>query len=151
MMDNLLENPNSYTICIEQNWGNDDQISFVEAAKAKKIDPGSLHFRVYENAEDLFKALANHTIDAAPLSLSEAVPYYFNGQVKLLGISSKDRIPGLMNIPTWEEQGIHTFFGHWRGIMGPHDITETQVKELDAIFEKWRKLQNGRHFHKNFI
>ena len=66
-------------------------------------------------------------IDVATMTLSEAKKYYDLNQVKLLVISSEERLNELPEISTWSEEGIELVVEHWRGIIGPPNMTKDEI------------------------
>jgi tripartite-type tricarboxylate transporter receptor subunit TctC len=136
LMKNLNEKPYAYKIGVSPRLGNDDQLSFVLASKKAGLQPEDLDFYVYENSDQVVEALLKNQIEVASMTLSEAKKYYDSKKVKLLVISSDNRIKELPEIPTWPEQGIDLVFEHWRGIMGPPNMTKAEIKYWDTIIEK---------------
>jgi putative tricarboxylic transport membrane protein len=158
LMENLKETPHAYKIGVSPRLGNDDQLSFVLASKQAGLPPEELEFFVYENSAQVVDALLKKQIDVATMTLSEAKKYYDLNQVKLLVISSGERLNELPEIPTWSEEGIELVFEHWRGIMGPPNMTKEEIQFWDRKIgemvktEKWQQtLQKymWNDFYKN--
>ncbi|MBZ5752858.1 tripartite tricarboxylate transporter substrate binding protein [Metabacillus rhizolycopersici] len=158
LMENLKKTPHAYKIGVSPRLGNDDQLSFVLASKQAGLPPEELEFFVYENSGQVVDALLKKQIDVATMTLSEAKKYYDLNQVKLLVISSKERLNELPEIPTWSEEGIELVFEHWRGIMGPPNMTKDEIQFWDRTIgemvktEKWQQtLQKymWNDFYKN--
>ncbi|MGK7379468.1 tripartite tricarboxylate transporter substrate binding protein [Planococcus sp. 1R117A] len=136
MMGNLKDAPQDYKIGVSPRLGNDDQLSFVLASKRAGVQPEKLNFQIYENSANVVDALLKKQIDVATMTLAEAKKYYDLDQVKILVISSDDRLKELPEVPTWSEEGIEIVFEHWRGIMGPPDMTEDEIRFWDQTIEK---------------
>lgn len=136
LMENLKETPHAYKIGVSPRLGNDDQLSFVLAGKQVGLQPEELDFFIYENSAQVVDALLKKQIDVATMTLAEAKKYYDLDQVKLLVISSDDRLKELPEIPTWKEEGIELVFEHWRGIMGPPNMTKDEIQFWDSTIEK---------------
>jgi putative tricarboxylic transport membrane protein len=158
LIENLKKTPHAYKIGVSPRLGNDDQLSFVLASKQAGLPPEELEFFVYENSGQVVDALLKKQIDVATMTLSEAKKYYDLNQVKLLVISSKERLNELPEIPTWSEEGIELVFEHWRGIMGPPNMTKDEIQFWDRTIgemvktEKWQQtLQKymWNDFYKN--
>jgi tripartite-type tricarboxylate transporter receptor subunit TctC len=141
LMGKLKSTPHAYKIGVSPRLGNDDQISFVLASKQAGIDPEELDFFVYENSDQIVEALLNKEIDVATMSLAEAKKFYDLNQVKLLVISSEERLNELPEIPTWSEEGIELVFKHWRGIMGPPNMTKDEIQFWDKTIGKMVKTK----------
>lgn len=131
----LKKDPASMPIGVGPALGNDDHIQFLMLAKAYGIDPSTIKFVVYPGAggEQIPALLGGH-IKAITISMAETLEQYKAGKIRILGISSDKRVEVMPDVPTWKEQGIDLVFAHWRGVMGPPDMTPEQVKYWsDAI------------------
>ncbi|MGN7196750.1 tripartite tricarboxylate transporter substrate binding protein [Bacillus mycoides] len=136
LMEQLKQNKKNFKIGVAPGLGNDDHLSFVQVSKAFGINPAELQFFVYENKEKIINALTNEQINAATMTLSEAEKQYKAGKIKILAVSAPKRLDRLPEIPTWKEQGIDVIFQHWKGIMGPKDMTEEEVAYWDSIIKR---------------
>ena len=141
LLSEIKQAPEQYKIGISPRLGNDDQLSFVLASKQYGIEPKNLYFRIYENSDEVVKALISKEIEVATMSISEAKKYYDLDQVKLLVISSDKRLSELPELPTWKEEGIDIVFQHWRGIMGPPNMSEDEIEFWDHVFGQMVKTK----------
>lgn len=144
LMEELKETPQAYKIGVSPRLGNDDQISFVLASKQAGVHPEKLDFLVYENSDEVVDALLKKQIDVATMTLSEAKKYYDLNQVQLLVISSEKRLKELPEIPTWKEEGIDVVFKHWRGIMGPPNMSKKEIEFWETTFAKMVKTKEWK-------
>lgn len=144
LMESMKATPHAYKIGVSPRLGNDDQISFVMASKQAGLQLEELDFFVYENSGQVVEALLKKQIDVATMTLSEAKKYYDLNQVKLLVISSEERLKELPEIPTWKEEGIEVVFKHWRGIMGPPNMSEDEIRFWDMTFEKMVRTEKWK-------
>ncbi|KMN47084.1 tripartite tricarboxylate transporter substrate binding protein [Bacillus sp. LK2] len=158
LMEQLKQDKKSFQIGVAPGLGNDDHLSFVQVSKAFGINPAELEFFVYENKEKIINALTNKQINAATMTLSEAEKQYKAGKIKILAVSSEKRLDRLPEIPMWKEQGIDVVFQHWKGIMGPKDMTEEEVAYWDDVIKRmaqsdtWKGILRERgwnSFYKN--
>ncbi|MBC6972773.1 tripartite tricarboxylate transporter substrate binding protein [Bacillus sp. Xin] len=146
LMEKLKKDKNRIKIGVAPGLGNDDHLSFVQVSKASGINPAELEFFVYENKENVINALIDKQIDVATLTLSEAEKQYKAGKVKILAVSSPERLKELPEVPTWKEQGTDVVFQHWKGVMGPPDMTEEEVAYWDGVIgamvttETWKSI-----------
>ncbi|PGT81770.1 MULTISPECIES: tripartite tricarboxylate transporter substrate binding protein [Bacillaceae] len=146
LMEKMESAPESFKIGVSPRLGNDDQLSFVLASKQADIEPTKLNFRVYENSQQVVDALLAKQIDVATMTISEAIKYYELNQVKLLVVSADSRLRELPMIPTWKEEGIDVVFSHWRGIMGPPNMTKEEISFWDKTLsemvktKKWQEI-----------
>lgn len=158
IMEQLKEDPQSLKIAVAPGLGNNDHLSFVQAAKEFGVDVTKLDFMVYESGGDVLTALLGGHVDLATMALSESKEQHLAGNLRILSVSSEERIKGLEDVPTWKEQGIDIVFPHWRGVMGPKDMTEEEIAYWDDVFSKmveteaWDELVKNNewsHFYKN--
>ena len=67
---------------------------------------------------------------------SEFTSYVKAGKLRVLGVSSKKRLKGFKG-KTFIEQGVNLYYGNWRGIMVPPDLTAAEklnwLKVMDAL------------------
>lgn len=151
LMEKLKETPQAYKIGVSPRLGNDDQISFVLASKQAGVQPEKLDFFVYENSGQVVDALLKKQIDVATMTLSEAKKYYDLNQVQLLVISSEKRLKELPEIPTWTEEGIDVVFKHWRGIMGPPNMSKKEIEFWDMTFAKMIKTKEWKQILQTYM
>ena len=151
LMYKLKETPHAYKIGVSPRLGNDDQLSFVLAGKKVGLHPEELGFFVYENSAQVVEALLKKQIDVATMTLAEAKKYYDLNQVKLLVISSDERLKELPEIPTWSEEGIDLVFQHWRGIMGPPNMTKDEIQYWDTMLEKMVRTEEWEQILKKYM
>ncbi|SCB72612.1 Tripartite-type tricarboxylate transporter, receptor component TctC [[Bacillus] enclensis] len=146
LLDQMKKDPKSLKIGVGPGLGNDDHLSIVQAASEKGIDPTKLDFLVYEGGGDVVTALLGGHVDAVTTSLSEVKEQHLAGKLKILAVSSEERLEGLDEVPTWTEEGVDMVFPHWRGIMGPGDMTEEEIAYWDEKIgemvktDEWKKM-----------
>lgn len=152
LLDHLKEDPASLKIAVAPGLGSNDHLSFIQVAKEYGIDVTKLNFLVYESGADVVTALLGGHVDAATLSISESKEQHIAGNMRILGVSSEEKVEGLEDVPTWKEQGINIVFPHWRGIMGPANMSKEELQYWDDIFGKmvktdaWKELINNNEW-----
>jgi putative tricarboxylic transport membrane protein len=57
------------------------------------------------------------------------------GRLRVLGISSTERVPGV-NVPTFREGGVDCVFYNWSGLFAPPGIPDDHVGQLAALVER---------------
>ncbi|OYD07773.1 tripartite tricarboxylate transporter substrate binding protein [Paludifilum halophilum] len=149
LMTKLKKDPKSLKLGVAPGLGNDDHLSFVQAAKTYGVEVPKLDFLVYESGGDVATALLGNHIDAATMSVSEAKEQYKAGKVKILAVSSKERLEGLEKVPTWKEEGVDMSFPHWRGIMGPPDMSEEEIAFWDEKISEMVKTEAWKEILQN--
>lgn len=149
LMEKLKADPTSLKVAVAPGLGNDDHLAFVQAAKTFGVDIPKLQFLVYGSGGDTVTALLGHHVDVATMSVSEAVEQYKAGKFRILAVTSDKRIEGLDDVPTWKEQGVDMVFPHWRGVMGPPNMTKEQIAYWDDKISKMVKSDAWKEILKN--
>ena len=147
----LNKDPRSLTLGVGTVPSN-DQIHLLQLAEATGTDASQLNIVAFSAGGDLMTQLLGGFVDVISTGLSEALPQYLAGEIKILGISAEERLTGeASEIPTWREQDIDVVVAHWRGIFGPADMPTEAVayweKTLAEMVETdtWAKmLENNK-------
>ncbi|SDJ27270.1 tripartite tricarboxylate transporter substrate binding protein [Salimicrobium halophilum] len=157
-MEATKNNPTDIKVGVGPGLGNDDHLSLVQAASEYGINPSDLNFLVYEGGGDVVTALLGGHVDAVTTSLSEVKDQHQAGKLRILAVSSDKPVEGIEDVPTWKQEGIDMVFPHWRGIMGPPDMTEEQIAYWDEKLgnmvetEQWQTVLDNNDwegFYKN--
>lgn len=67
-------------------------------------------------------ALPSGEIDALSTGFSEAVSIEKAGEVRIIEVTSDERVPAAPNAPTLKEQGYNATFVNWRGFFAAPDL-----------------------------
>ncbi|QQK74802.1 tripartite tricarboxylate transporter substrate binding protein [Salicibibacter cibarius] len=133
VMDQLREDPESLSISVSPSLGSGNHLSFVQTALEAGIDPEDLNFLVYDSGGDAMNPVLGGHVDILVNSISDMVEQYEADEVDILAVSSPERLEEFQDVPTLQEEGIDVVFPHWRGIMGPPDMTEAEVDAWEEI------------------
>lgn len=72
-------------------------------------------------------ALLSGEIAALSTGFSEAVDLAGAGEVKIIGVTSDERVPAAPDAQTMKEQGIDTTFVNWRGFFAAPGLPEDKL------------------------
>jgi len=123
----MKKDPASMHVGVGPALGNDDHIQFLMLAKAFGADPKAVKFVVYpKTASEQIPALLGGHIQAITISLAETMEQVKAGKLRLLGVSSPERVAALPDVPTWKEQGADFTFPHWRGVIAAPGLSPEQ-------------------------
>ena len=92
-------------------------------------------------------ALLSGEIAALSTGFSEAVDLANAGEVRIIGVTSPERVDAYPDAPTLMEQGIDTTFVNWRGFFGAPGMPDDQVAAyqaaLTAMYEtpEWEEVR----------
>lgn len=142
----MKKDPSSMHIGVGPALGNDDHIQFLTLAKAFGADPKKVKFVVYpKTASEQIPALLGGHIQAITISMAETMEQVKAGKLRLLGISSPERLADLPDVATWKEQGVDFVFPHWRGLIAAPGLSAEQQKFWSETIDKmvastsWKK------------
>lgn len=142
--------PSKVTIGGGSSPGGPDHLFPMELAKAVGVDPKLVNFVTYDGGGDLLTALLGKKITAGTSSPGELIDQIEAGQLRVLAVSSADRVEGI-DAPTLKESGIDVTFANWRGVLAPPGISEeskqAMVKALEELHSssQWKEalVKNG--------
>jgi putative tricarboxylic transport membrane protein len=104
--------------------------------KEKSIPISKLNYVVLSGGTSVAAQVLAGGVAAGISGSTEFKPFVESGKVRVLGISSKKRLKGLKG-KTFIEQGVNFFYGNWRAIMAPADLTAAEklnwLKVMDAM------------------
>ena len=133
LAEQLRKSPDGISVGIATTAGNPNHIAVALVAKAAGGDPRKLKTVVFSSAGQAATALLGGHIDLVPASVAALLPHLAAGTVRLIGVTSPQRLHGSMAAtPTWQEQGIDVVFGNWRGAIGPKGLKEPQIAFWDG-------------------
>ena len=137
LMQAMKTSPSAVAIGIGPSLGNDDHITILEVGKNFGVDPAKIKFMVYPGAGgEIVPALLGGHIQATVIGIAEVLEQHKAGKMRILGVSSPERLSFLSDVPTFTEQGINVVFPHWRGLIGAPGLSAEQVAFWDATFSK---------------
>jgi len=107
-----------------------------------------LHVPYRGTAPALNDLIASH-VDMMFVDVTAALPFHQSGRARILAIATHERLPGLPDIPTFEELGLKDFFSAaWNAIVAPpktpQAITIRLNEEINAVL---RLPEIESHFH----
>src|SRR5215216_4799009 len=105
----------------------------MELAKAVGVEPKSVNYITYDGGGDLLTALLGKKITVGTSSPGELIDQIEAGQLRVLAVSSDERVEGV-DAPTLKESGIDMTFANWRGILAPPGISDEARDELVEMF-----------------
>ena len=149
MLDQLKEDPKSLKIGVGPALGNNDHLSFVRVAADYGVDVSQLDYMIYESGGDILTALMGGHIDVATLSLSESLEQHLSGSINIIATTADAPIPEDESIQSWQDQGIDFTFPHWRGIMGPPDMTDEEIAYWDDTLSKMVETEGWQNVLEN--
>lgn len=96
-------------------------------------------------ANSLSSFLGGH-IDVLVTSAGEAYNLHNSGELKVIGVTAKDRSTFLPDVPTFEELGFEVYSQVTRGLAAPKDTDPEVLKVLEDAIKK--AIENEEHVNK---
>ncbi|MFJ7936705.1 tripartite tricarboxylate transporter substrate binding protein [Sporosarcina sp. NPDC096371] len=91
----------------------------------------------FEGGAEAVSALLGNHVTATMNTISEIIPHEESGGLKIVAVTSDERLKDLPDVPTFKELGYQLVGqGAWFGIMAPKDTPEEIVNILDASIKK---------------
>ncbi len=99
--------------------------------------PRDLKTVIFKGSAEALTALLGSHIEMVSTGATNAAPHLAAGKLRVLGVSSGQRLPGAMAVvPTWKEQGVDLVYGSWRSVVGSKGLTPEQVTFWENALRK---------------
>ena len=123
--------------------GGPDHLFPMETARAVGVDPRQVNFVTYDGGGDLLTALLGKKITVGTSSPGEFIDQIESGQLRVLAVSSDERVEGI-DAPTLKEAGIDLTFANWRGILAPPGISDDTRQAMIKVLEELHGTQQWK-------
>ncbi len=150
-MEDLLsvydENPTRFSIGGGSVPGGMDHLVAAMVMEAAGKDPTAFNYIPYDTGGPAMAALLSGEIQALSTGFSEAVGLAEQGEVKILGVTSPERVEAYDAAPTMIEQGLDTTFINWRGFFAapglPQEKLDAYLEVIDRMYETeaWEEVR----------
>jgi len=103
----------------------------------------SMNYIPYEGANDSLVALLGGTIDVMATAPSTIRQYIEEGEIRLLGVSTRDRVAAYPDVPTFFEMGMEQIddYLNYRGFYTHPDTPREIVEYLSEVFGEAARSQ----------
>lgn len=144
--------PESMPIGVATTVGNHIHIGIAKPLKAAGVDVSRLTVAAFRSSGDSMVALLGGHIDIAAATTPNAVTLYKAGKIRLLAVSSPERLGGaLSEVPTWREAGVESVFQSALGLLLPRGVSPAQIawweqtlRSVTATEEWMRHLEHNQ-------
>ena len=140
-------NPNKVAMGGGSVPGGMDHLVAAMVMEAAGEDSTGLKYVPYDAGGKALAALLSGEISALSTGFSEAVELANAGEVKIIGVTSDERVAAYKNAPTMKEQGLDTTFVNWRGFFAapttPKSKVQAYQKALAAMYDtpEWEEVR----------
>ena len=116
--------------------GGMDHLVAAMVMEAAGKDALGVKYIPYDAGGKAMAALLSGEIAALSTGFSEAVDLANAGEVKIIGVTSEDRVDAAPDAPTMKEQGIDTMFVNWRGFFAAPGLPEDKLAVYQEALAK---------------
>ncbi|SDS87771.1 Bug family tripartite tricarboxylate transporter substrate binding protein [Actinoplanes derwentensis] len=114
--------------------GGPDHLLPMRLAKTVGIDPKTVNFVSYDGGGELLPAVLGGKIAFGASGVGEFLDQVEAGQVRVLAVTSEQRLDAVKDVPTLKESGIDMVFTNWRGIVAPPEISAADKQQwIDVL------------------
>lgn len=110
--------------------GGADHILAALLVQAAGADPATVNYLPFSGGGEALAAILGGQVAAGISGYSEFAGQIASGELRALGISSKDRVPGI-EVATLAEQGIDIDLVNWRGVFAGPELADADKAALD--------------------
>ena len=139
-MDDLLaayrEDGMSFAIGGGSVPGGMDHLVAAMVMQAAGEDPTAFNYIPYDAGGAAMAGLLSGEIQALSTGFSEAVALAQQGEVRILGVTSDERVDAFGDAPTMKEQGLDTTFVNWRGFFAAPGLPEDRLAAFQDALTK---------------
>ncbi|WP_417935758.1 Bug family tripartite tricarboxylate transporter substrate binding protein [Frigidibacter mobilis] len=114
--------------------GGTDHIAVGLLAKAAGVDPTKINYIAYSGGGEALAAILGNQVTAGVSSLGEFVSQVESGTLRLLAVSSAERIEGV-DAPTLKEAGLDVVLQNWRMVAAAPGLSDEQKAAVSADIE----------------
>jgi putative tricarboxylic transport membrane protein len=146
LIERLKKDPGALSFGIATSLGNLNHQGAAAAFKEAGIDVKKLRTVIFQSGGAATTAMLGGHIDIVPITAAFAASMVRNGQVRLIAVSSPQRLTGVLaDVPTWRELGYDAVVSNWRSVIGPKAMTEAQIAYWERALrrmvdsEEWKK------------
>ncbi|MGY4719757.1 Bug family tripartite tricarboxylate transporter substrate binding protein [Naumannella huperziae] len=139
------------------NPGGPDHLMPMRLAAAVGIDPTEVSFVSYDGGGELLPAVLGGQVAFGASGFSEFADQIQAGELRLLAVTSAERVDLFPDVPTLIESGINLEFTNWRGVVAPPGITpDERAAWIDAFTrmndsEAWQNELATRGWTNSFL
>ena len=116
--------------------GGMDHLVAAMVMEAAGKDALNVKYIPYDAGGKAMAALLSGEIKALSTGFSEAVALAQAGEVRIIGVTSSDRVDAFADAPTMVEQGIDTTFVNWRGFFAAPGLPDDALAAYQAALSK---------------
>jgi len=126
-------NPRKLKIAGGSSRGSMDHLVAAQIFQAAGGDPKTVRYVPYDAGGKALAGLLTGEVDVLSTGFGEVLEKHKKGQVRIIGVTSKDSIDG---IPSFKSMGTDAFFANWRGFFGAPNLSQARIDALNKVLKK---------------
>ncbi|GHC77802.1 Bug family tripartite tricarboxylate transporter substrate binding protein [Limoniibacter endophyticus] len=136
--------------------GGTDHIAAGLIAKAAGVDPTKINYIAFSGGGEALAAILGNQMTAGVSSYGEFEAQIKAGTLRLLAVSSAERLEGV-DAPTLKEEGLDVVLENWRMVAAAPGISEEQKAAITADVEKlvksegWQKALKDKNWMDTYL
>jgi putative tricarboxylic transport membrane protein len=136
--------------------GGTDHITAGLIAKAIGVDPTKVNYVAFSGGGEALAAILGNQVTVGISGYGEFASQIQAGQLRLIGISSDERVQGI-DAPTFKEQGVDVSIQNWRMVAAAPGISPEQKAAVTADIEKmvnspaWQKALTDKGWANTYL
>lgn len=118
--------------------------------KGAGADPLKLVYVPYDAGGKAMAGLLSGDTQVLSTGFGEALGLANQGQVRILAVTSDERLSQAPDVPTVKESGVDVTFANWRGFFGAPGLPEAKAQAYREVLKKmyatpeWEDIRNKR-------
>lgn len=120
--------------------GGPDHLLPMQLAQTVGIDPKKVNYVSYDGGGELLPALLGGKVAFGASGFGEFLDQIQAGQLRVLAVTSDQRVAALKDVPTLTEQGVNLTFTNWRGFVAPPGL---EAAERDRLVSALDRMHNS--------
>jgi putative tricarboxylic transport membrane protein len=136
--------------------GGTDQILAGLIADAVGVSPRRVNYIAFSGGGESMSAILGGQVTAGISGLGEYASQLAAGTLRILAISSAERVPGV-DAPTLREEGVDVVLENWRSLVGPPDMSAADRARLERAVEAmvaspaWREMLQRYRWNDRYL
>jgi len=133
LVDALKKNPGALSIALTSTG---HRVSIGLPLQKAGVNVKAVRMPVFKGGGETTTAVLGGHADVQITSVSTSVPHVTGGQMRVLAVSSAQRLGGIMaSVPTWQELGYQSS-GSWKGVIAPKGLTPAQIAFWEDVMRR---------------
>ncbi|NME36296.1 MULTISPECIES: tripartite tricarboxylate transporter substrate binding protein [Fusobacterium] len=113
--------------------GTSESLMLRQIEEIKKINLDKIP---YDGSAPSVVALLGGHVDSVVMNVSEAITYTVDGSLKLIAVSSRDRVEAFPEVSTLAEQGLEVYNEAYRGVAAPAGMPDEYIAKIEDSIKK---------------